>query len=402
MLHNAAVLTFHSPDRSRDPWRTNVGGTQNVLDFCRATEIRKMHYVSTAYVCGARDDLVMEDELDPHHGFRNDYEESKYLAEQMVRAADFLDQLTVYRPAVIAGDSKTGYTYTYHGLYMYLKLISVLVTNSEPGEDGVRHTPVQLNMTGEEPRNIITVDWVSEVIAHLVSTPAAHGQTFHLAPTVPLTPRQIIEAGYTYFNSCGVEFVGPEEPVEDRVSTMDEQYHENTAIYSPYEASDPQFDLTNLQRFAGDIPCPAIDMQMLHLFWKYGEEDRWGKRREPKAQTDFRVDEYLSQISTANGSNVSGHENGSDTDPLTFGLNVLGPGGGQWRLSVIDSLVDVSPGLLGNEPVLTIESSLLASVCQGNGNGDLAAMVDRFTSGLLNQACAKRIADSLFPSASSH
>ncbi|MGY8770098.1 MAG: SDR family oxidoreductase, partial [Pirellulales bacterium] len=89
MIHNAAILTFYNADREGDLWKTNVGGIQNVLDFCEELKIENMHYVSTAYVYGKRDDLVYENELNPHLGFRNDYEESKYLSEKLVRAADF-------------------------------------------------------------------------------------------------------------------------------------------------------------------------------------------------------------------------------------------------------------------------------------------------------------------------
>jgi thioester reductase-like protein len=283
VIHNAAVLTFHGADRQGEPWRTNVQGTQYVLDLCDKLNIRRMHYVSTSYVSGIQDDVVLEDELVEGQTFRNDYEHSKFLAETMVRKADFFESTTIYRPSVIAGDSNNGYTNTYHGLYMYLKLISVLVRNQQPDSDGVRHTPINLRMTGEERRNIVPVDWVSAVICQLFDDKEAHGRTYHLTPTDPITPRQIVDAGYKYFNSRGVEFIGVEDRHNvDRAGKMDEDLHDNMTMYESYEVTDPQFDTTNLQQFAGNLPCPTIDEAMLHRFWKYGEEDRWGKRRRPK------------------------------------------------------------------------------------------------------------------------
>jgi thioester reductase-like protein len=397
MLHNAAVLTFYGSDRSADPWRTNVGGTQHVLDFCSRVGLRDLHYVSTAYVCGNREDRVMEDELDPHCGFRNDYEESKYLAEKLIREADFLDQLTIYRPAVIAGDSQTGYTNTYHGLYMYLKLISVLVRNAHPDDNGVRDTPVRLNMTGDEPRNIVPVDWVSKVICHLFNTPAAHGGVYHLAPEQPLTPREIVDAGYKYFNSRGVEFAGKDSEERAPISDIDQALHENKAIYQPYEASDPCFDVSELRRMAGHLPCPVIDVAMLHRFWNYGEEDRWGKRRETQPSTDFWVSEYLSKLECSVPDSARG--NGDHVEPVSFGLNVLGPGGGQWRLTVCKSQVsEVVPGLPSHGPILTFRSDILASACSGDPsqNDDLTAMVGEASDGSLNDRKAQQIADSLF------
>ena len=328
MLHSAASLTFHA-DGSGEPYNTNVGGTRNVLDLCADLDIGDLHYVSTAYVCGLREERAMEGDLDFGQQFRNEYEKTKLQAEQLVRAADFLNQLTVYRPAVIAGDSRTGYTNTYHGLYMYLKLMSVLVRNTPPGPDGVRDTPVRLEMTGDEPRNIIPVDWVSAVMCHLLGTPEAHGKTFHLAPEIPLTPREIIEAGYTYFKSRGVEFAGPATATDTPISDMDQNAHENMGMYKEYEVSDPEFDLTNLQEYAGHLPCPIIDDAMMHRFWKYGEDDRWGKRRPQQTTPCSSIERHCSELLVDSQPN-------SGCQALRINFRALGPSGGDWLLHVND------------------------------------------------------------------
>ena len=323
VLHSAAALKFHE-EGDGEPWQTNVGGTRNVLELCRDTGIKKMHYVSTAYVCGLREDRILEDNLDVGQAFRNDYEKSKLEAETMVREDSCLEEVTVYRPAVIAGDSKTGYTNTYHGLFMYLKLMCVLARNTEPGPDGVRHTPLQLSITGDEPRNVVPVDWTSAVICRLFLDSQAHGRTFHLAPDVRLTARQMIEAGYSYFNSYGVEFLGPAKAGPDNL--MERDAFDNSTMYRAYEDSDPEFDTSNVKQFAGDLPCPEIDEAMLHRFMRYGEEDRWGKRRQKPAKVPFEVGEYLEDL--------------LDRDPpvgseeTSVGLDIWGAGGGQWTVVI--------------------------------------------------------------------
>ena len=379
VLHNAAVLTFYGSDREGEPWRTNVRGTQHLLELCRETGLRDLHYVSTAYVCGNRPGVIREDELDAGQGFRNDYEASKFESETMVRQADFLDQLTVYRPAVIAGDSKTGYTNTYHGLYMYLKLMSVLVWNTAPGPDGVRYTPVRLNMTGDEPRNIIPVDWVADVICHLLRHREAHGRTFHIAPDYRITPRELIEAGYKYFNSRGVEFAGAARS-EERISDIDRSAHENKTIYEPYEVSDPEFDLTNLKRFAGHIPCPRLDEPMLHRFWQYGEQDRWGKRRMPKVEIPFRLEDYLRERLGAAAEAAAlgqGSGNGRAAHAPWVGLDVHGPGGGQWNVVLgDDQLLSLQPGLPTDlQIVFQMPADVFADLAHGRTetNGSLAS-----------------------------
>ena len=344
IIHSAAALTFVE-EANGEPWRTNVEGTRHVLELCKYANIREMHYVSTAYVCGSRTTRIYEEELDHGQSFRNAYERSKVQAETLVREASYLDSLTVYRPAVIAGDSQTGYTSTYHGLFMYLQLMCVLARNTEPGPDGVRHTSLELHITGDEPRNVIPVDWTAQVICHLFTTPTAHGRTYHLAPRNRMTARQMIEAGYTYFNSTGVKFVGPTSPTECLDGSMGQDAFENSGLYREYEASDPEFDTSNLQKFAGHLPCPDIDEVMLHRFMKYGEEDRWGKRRQAKAKIPFHVGDFLDRLEA--GQNRVALANGSNLEH-TMGLDVTGAGGGQWTLTFLDGqLVGQLVGLKG-------------------------------------------------------
>lgn len=296
LIHNAAVLTFHETPEG-EPFNTNVGGTKNVLAMCRATGIGDLHYISTAYVCGLREETVFEDELEGNQLFRNDYEKSKYQSELLVRSADDFDSITVYRPTVIAGDSETGYTCTYHGLYLYLRLISVLNENVTPAQDGTRFTPVKLGMTGDEKRNIIPVDWASQAICRLINLPEAHGGTYHIAPEEPMTSGDVVRAAYSYFNSYGVEFCGPDSDSYSSDNNVNQAYQENMTMYQSYDATDPLFDVTNLKKFLPDLPCPAIDEAMLHLFWRFSEEDRWGKRRPPRPNP-FSAESYLATLPT--------------------------------------------------------------------------------------------------------
>lgn len=333
VLHNAAVLTFVGEDRAGEPWRTNLGGTQNVLSLCEKLGLVEMHYVSTAYVCGEREGVIREEELDCGQSFRNDYEHAKFLAEKLVREAKFLKRLTIYRPAVISGDSRTGYTSTYHGLYMYLQMIALVNRYTEPGPDGRRHTPVRMQMTGEEPRNIVPVDWVSQVICRLVGNPSAIGKTFHLAPKSRVTPRQIIDAGFQYFNSYGAEFVGPAEKSSDGGATSTERaIQESKTIYEAYESSDPEFDTSNVDLFLPDLPSPEIDSTMLARYWDFAEADRWGRRRKPAAQVEAWASELLSSITASELYQRLQSQMGEQALGDTVGLSICGVGGGEWKM----------------------------------------------------------------------
>ena len=125
VLHNAASIRFHSPggDRMQDPWLSNFHGTRYVLELCQAAEITEFHDVSTAYVSGDRIGQVFhEHQLFCGQGFINDYQESKAGAEKAIRESDFLTSRTFYRPALVVGDSRNGYTSSPDfGLYHYIQ-----------------------------------------------------------------------------------------------------------------------------------------------------------------------------------------------------------------------------------------------------------------------------------------
>jgi thioester reductase-like protein len=357
VLHSAASLTFFA-EGDGEPWSTNLDGTRHVLELCQATGIHELHYVSTAYVCGMREGVIFESELDCGQSFRNDYERSKLQAEQLVRSDPFITNLTVYRPTVIAGDSRTGYTNTYHGLFMYLKIMSILAQSVEPDADGIRHTEVQLHLTGDEQRNVIPVDWTAAVIAHLVCTPAAHGQTYHLAPDVRMTPRDLIAAGYSYFNSTGVEFVGPAKEIATADSDLKRHAYDNSTLYRDYEYSDPIFDTANLKKYAAHLPCPVIDESMLHRFLRFGEQDRWGKRSSPTPQPWFDVAKFLTSTVDASQPDHGRWQ--------TIGLDLTGPGGGQWSLTLSgDRLIATERGICETcEEVIRLPTQVFAAITQ--------------------------------------
>jgi len=100
--------------------RVNVDGTRNILDFAqRCGALRHFHYISTCYVSGNLPGIFREDDLERGQSFNNFYEETKYLAELEVRKRDV--PWTIYRPAVIVGDSMTGATQKFDGPYFVMQ-----------------------------------------------------------------------------------------------------------------------------------------------------------------------------------------------------------------------------------------------------------------------------------------
>nr|MDQ3804517.1 SDR family oxidoreductase [Acidobacteriota bacterium] len=164
--------------------RVNVEGTRNVNRFARALRgLRGYHYVSTCYVAGRRTGLIREDELRHEAGFRNHYEETKYLAELEVEALKAELPVTIHRPSVVCGDSRTGETAKYDGVYYLINYLRMW-----PG-------PLSLvNIGNSEVRlNVVPVDFVVEAMAALARDERAVGATVQLADPAPLTTRELFD-----------------------------------------------------------------------------------------------------------------------------------------------------------------------------------------------------------------
>ena len=124
VLHSAASLSFRRT-ADGEPHATNTTATRRLLELCMNWGIHDFHHVSTAFVCGDRDGPILESDACDNRDFHNDYEQSKFAAEYLFHESPGI-RATVYRPSVIVGDSRTGHTTSYHGIYRFLELANRL------------------------------------------------------------------------------------------------------------------------------------------------------------------------------------------------------------------------------------------------------------------------------------
>jgi thioester reductase-like protein len=341
LLHSAASMTFHADGPDSEPFQTNIGGTRNLLAMCRETGIRKMHHVSTAYVCGLRQGLIREDEIDVGQQLGNDYERSKLQAEKLARAAGFLDSLTVYRPASIIGDSQSGYTTNFHGFYMPLQLVYAMIRSLAGKGMGEQQSFLEtvararfmgsLNLQGHEGKNFVPVDWTSAVIVSILTRPEHHGRTYHLTPRNRVSAQMVRDV----IEHVLREYLGlPVDPgeVREEVSTaqtreMERLFQEQMSVYQSHWRDDPYFDYTQTQAAAPRLVCPMVDREMLLRTSRFAVRTNFGWPRPAPIQLEFDAAEHLRPLSELGGALPA-------ATGQTLALEVTGPGGGQWRLFV--------------------------------------------------------------------
>ncbi len=159
----------------------NVEGTQNVIAFARGCRnLLRFDYVSTAYVSGDHRGSFSESDFEMGQKFKNYYEETKYLAEEVVRKERDLPW-TIYRPGIVVGDSVTGETSKYDGPYYVMKTMDALPN----------HFPFPKIGRGDTEVNLVPIDFIVKAMTALTGDRESIGRTIHLTDPTPLRVSQL-------------------------------------------------------------------------------------------------------------------------------------------------------------------------------------------------------------------
>jgi thioester reductase-like protein len=257
VVHCAASVTFEHSARTGEPYRTNVEGTRALIDFCRLNQVSRLHHVSTAYVCGDRPGTVLETDLDLQQRPRNAYEQSKRDAELLIQSAksDF-EGVTTYRPSIIVGEYSSGFATTFHGFYVPLKILKTLAENTQWSE-GAHHFWSALGMEPDDSKNLVSVDWVSTVMARIITDPTLHGRTYHVTNKHPVSVALI---GEVFSEAIGLKAA---TPPSTRISAVIDAFVAQMQPYRAYLDNDPVFDTTHLEAAIPDLPAPRLSRAAL-------------------------------------------------------------------------------------------------------------------------------------------
>ena len=182
LFHLAAIYDLAVPKNIA--YLVNVKGTRNVNDYVLTLpNIKRYTYFSTAYVAGRREGKLYEHELVRPEQFKNYYEETKYEAEVLVRGIMDRIPVTVIRPGIVKGNTRTGETIKFDGPYFILNFL-----------DRIRFMPIIPNITKSTcVINLVPVDFIIKATAYLTSSSKGVGKTYHLTDPKPYTVTEIYQ-----------------------------------------------------------------------------------------------------------------------------------------------------------------------------------------------------------------
>jgi thioester reductase-like protein len=288
IVHCAAAVSFQMPlERARS---INVDGTRRVLEFAERCKgrgtLRRMSYISTAYVAGEHGGCFSEDDLDRGQGFRNSYERSKFEAESLVHRSLGELPLTVFRPSIIVGEQESGWTASFNVLYWPLRAFSGGTYVALPGRS-------------EAPVDVVPVDYVADAVFALSRIPQAEGATFNLTAGMHASSvGELMELATRFFRRRMPWLVDPSvyrtavHPVLLR-GAQDERVRlalQRSELYFPYFATRVHFDdrRARVALRGSGIATPPLDSYFDRLV-RFALAAKWGRRRITRATAMGRI-----------------------------------------------------------------------------------------------------------------
>ncbi len=171
--HLAAVYDLGADEDSQVA--VNIDGTRNAVELAQAIGAGHFHHVSSIAAAGLYEGVFREDMFDEAEGLDHPYFKTKHESEKIVRKECRLPW-TVYRPAMVVGDSTTGEMDKIDGPYYFFKLIQRMRQILPPWMPSVGLEGGRIN--------IVPVDFVVNALAHISHQPGTAGRCFHLVDPV--------------------------------------------------------------------------------------------------------------------------------------------------------------------------------------------------------------------------
>ncbi|WP_223700928.1 SDR family oxidoreductase [Sutcliffiella deserti] len=250
--HLAALVKFDHELREQ-LMEMNFHGTKIALKVADKIGASKFIHVSTAYTVGTSNQ-GLEELYEISQGFNNPYEESKALAEHEVFQYQDKMEVSIFRPAIIVGDSKTGEADSAFTLYGFMRGLELFKRRLD------RKLSIEkVHLVGSKhgTSNLVPVDYVADILT-IAATKAKSRTIYNVTNPAPPTNREILEIikYHLQFDTLGIYQKGTSfvlTPVEEQLNGM-------LNVFAPYLDRSISFNDANTQELLNGSPIAHLNM----------------------------------------------------------------------------------------------------------------------------------------------
>lgn len=293
VIHCASDTSFAERSRER-VWASNVDFCQDLMDFALSSRIPSFVHISSAYAAGRRSGPCPEEAVSSTR-FYNVYEESKAAAESLLlqRCAGKNISLTIIRPSIVYGDSRTGRTFRFNALYypvktaLFLRRIFMEDIVERGGEraadagvslepDGTTVLPIRIEVQEKGGLNLIPVDFFAYALFTLIQD-SPGGGIYHIVSHSLTRVQDIIDYAKELFKIEGIRSCGHDDFLSKPRSSLELLFARYIEAYTPY-IKDTRMFLTDkidgiLQHHG--VVCPPFDKKMFRRCMSYAATNGW-------------------------------------------------------------------------------------------------------------------------------
>jgi NAD(P)-dependent dehydrogenase (short-subunit alcohol dehydrogenase family) len=171
--HLAAVYDLEADEESQIA--VNIEGTRHTVELAKVIGAGHFHHVSSIAAAGLYEGVFREDMFEEAENVGHPYFMTKHESEKIVRTECKIPW-SVYRPALVVGDSQTGEMDKIDGPYYFFKLIQRMRQILPPWMPSVGLEGGRIN--------IVPVDFVVDSLDHISHQKRNSGACFHLVDPV--------------------------------------------------------------------------------------------------------------------------------------------------------------------------------------------------------------------------
>jgi len=254
VYHLAALVKFDLELRD-DLFQINYEGTKHVLDLAVHAGAKRFFHISTAYTVGKNE--VGKEELYPlDNVWNNPYEESKAKAEHLVFSYKKKMDVSIFRPAIIVGDSKTGEADSHFTLYGFMRALELFKRRALRKAKG-EEKQYRLVASKEGTSNFVPVDYVADILA-LAYKKAEKDTIYNITNPNPPTNQEILQVLKDALNFEQLSVV--EDYKEYELTPEEQQLNQMIQVFLVYLETHIRFEDENTQEYLRDTDIEHLNM----------------------------------------------------------------------------------------------------------------------------------------------
>ncbi len=291
IIHCASDTSFAERNRQQ-VMNTNVNSLPSLLDLAVDSRAEHLYYISSAYACGQRAGICMETPINAP-SFTNVYEESKARAEEIIRrsCADNNVPLSILRPSIVYGHSKTGEALKFNALYYAVRSLlfirDIFANDLRQGggkskkwgfslnDEGILYLPLRIRLPNRGSVNLIPIDYFVENVLRIIEHPGTNG-IYHITSDKPPDIMTLAEYSQRFLGLQGIQVLWNQSNKNTDPNPAEELFDKLFEQYRPYLSDERTFDQSRTQSITQGLSAPPFTYDIFEKCMTYAIACDWG------------------------------------------------------------------------------------------------------------------------------